>query len=131
MGTRRIVVISIYEMAERFQKSLEEHFNGSVSSKTVRELIEGILNNYCYGKIEDSGVVQNTLIGMGVEKEKVDEVSNRLSSTLLGTIQHGFQIVYPCRFYSFSWCGDSDLAVEETFFQRVKNVSPSEEEDAI
>lgn len=129
MGTRRIVVISIHEMTERFQTDLEDELNGSVSGEIVRELVEAILNYYCYGILEQSGVVENTLIRMGVKKGMVDEVSNRLSSTLHRTIQQGFQIVYPCRFYSFRWCGDTDLAVEESLIRRVSNAPSLGEED--
>lgn len=118
MGTRRIVILSVHELTERFQVDLEDHLNGSISQTVVREFVESILDFYCFNVIEGSGRIQTDLLRIGVDKDVVDEVSTRLSSTLLKLIQKGFEIIYPNRFYSYQWRGQSDLAVEESFFKK-------------
>ena len=130
MGTRRIVILSIHELTERFQVDLEDHLSGSISQSLVREFVESIMDFYCYNVIEGSGRIQTDLIRAGVDRAVVDEVSTRLSSTLLRMIQKGFDIIYPHRFYSYSWQGKTDLAVEESFIQRhrLSVVSESEED---
>ena len=129
MGTRRIVILSIHELTERFQVDLEDHLNGSISQTVVREFVESILDFYCFNVIEGSGRIQTDLLRIGVDKDVVDEVSVRLSSTLLKLIQKGFEIIYPNRFYSYQWRGPSDLAVEENFFKTVSRQTEPEEED--
>ena len=129
MGTRRIVILSVHELTERFQVDLEDHLNGSISQTVVREFVESILDFYCFNVIEGSGRIQTDLLRIGVDKDVVDEVSTRLSSTLLKLIQKGFEIIYPNRFYSYQWRGQSDLAVEENFFKTVSRQTEPEEED--
>ena len=129
MGTRRIVILSVHELTERFQVDLEDHLNGSISQTVVREFVESILDFYCFNVIEGSGRIQTDLLRIGVDKDVVDEVSTRLSSTLLKLIQKGFEIIYPNRFYSYQWRGQSDLAVEESFFKKAPRETVPEEED--
>lgn len=110
------VLLSANELMEAFQVALEDHIGGSLTVSLIRDVIESTLDHYCYGRITRN-TTQAVLVEYGVAPDLVQQITDRLHTSLLTVIQRGFGIIHPTRSYSYQWLNNHTLLVEESQYR--------------
>lgn len=113
MSKPRRVLLDAGELMQQFQVALEDYVGGTLTYEFSRDMINTLLDHYCYGDRTRMQPMYQVLLQYGVELEQVERAVERCNEMLLRTIQGGFGLIYPNRRYTYSWHTRRTVIVDE------------------